>query len=307
MKILVTGAHGFIGQNLTRYLEEKNYEVFSMVRREYENTINPVVCDITDDYLIRRKLKELKPDAIVHLAGNPSTKLCNENPTLITKENVIGTQNLLHNAPEGCRFIFASSITVYGNQMGEEHLSIAPTSVYGATKAAGEALVRAYSELGCVDGISLRLTANVGRYATHGLMFDIFRKLLDENNKELELFGSSPGTSKPFTYVQDTCRAIEFYLLKNGKNPKLREVNISPRFPTKISVLDVAKEVMKITEIEKPIKFLGEETIWKGDNKQLTISSARMLLDGFEPICVRSEDSINLAVKDIYVNIVQNR
>lgn len=113
------------------------------------------------------------------------------------------------------------------------------------------------------------MCAVVGNNTTHGLLYDIKRKLqLDIDY--LELFGNEPGTIKPFAHIDDLIVYIK--KLINGKAKFIDLIDFGPT--DNMSVKDVAECVMDKIGIRKPIKWLGEETIWKGDNRRISTASS---------------------------------
>jgi UDP-glucose 4-epimerase len=169
-----------------------------------------------------------------------------------------------------------------------------PTSVYAATKLAGENLVNIYTQQGKVSGISLRLCAVTGKYSTHGIVHDFVKKL-DSDSEFLEVLGSEPGSCKPFLYADDVCEAIAKTI---QINPIGRDIVVNICNEGGATVKQVAEAVMQAKKIVKPIKWLGDAANWKGDNKLIKCDStyAKEILD-WEPKC-NSYQAIFKAVED---------
>jgi len=281
-KILVTGEHGFIGKNVLHYLIDQYYEAgpnqtleeFCRENNKYEVTgfssgENNCRVDNVED--VKRRMEEIKPDVIVHLAAIPVIKPDDKNPSQILKTNIEGTFNLVHYAPKGCKFIFASTITVYGDSDGfskftENHVC-SPTSIYASTKLAAENIINVYTKQGHIDGYSLRICANVGPYATHGIVPDFIKKVKSDS-PTLDCLGDWPGSSKPFIHVEDTCKAI-LHLIENTHDIKTYNLCANDI----INVENIAKIVMDVMKIHKPINFLGSGANWKGDNRLIKASN----------------------------------
>ncbi len=308
--VLITGASGFIGRHVVEKFRSEGVERILAITRDEEQRLTllqfgnvfPICGDLKQFAFIRAVTYGYKPDTIVHLAANPIVRQDDSvPPAQIIDDNVSITQNLLACAPAGCRFVNASSATVYGkNACGgpigaSETRELRPNSVYGATKAASEHLVSAYSEMGNVRGINLRLVANVGPGATHGVVKDIIAKLRSDN-PNLELLGDAPGSRKPFIHVSDTAKA--FWLAASEERwAKIRNVNISSE-----SLLDVkhlAEIVMEELGILKPMKWLGESANWKGDNRLVRLDCARSRALKWNPQFPYSFLAVQQAVKDI--------
>jgi len=124
-------------ENLGRWKSSKSLEL--------------VVADVKDSRAVQEAVKDV--DVVFHLAANPEVRISTTDPEVHFKENVVGTFNQLEAMRIGDtaeHLAFASSSSVYGepvrNPVGED-AQLKPASVYGATKAACEMLIMAYSEL----------------------------------------------------------------------------------------------------------------------------------------------------------------
>lgn len=116
MKVLVTGATGFVGPHLVNYLRSIGDDVYGMDRRELK-AANIYSGDITDQGFVSRVLGEVMPDVVFHLAGYSSVKMSFEEPELVYKINVEGTRNIVESmqrfVPQA-RLLYVSSAVVYG-------------------------------------------------------------------------------------------------------------------------------------------------------------------------------------------------
>lgn len=306
MKIIITGGKGFIGSHLIKALEKKTDvdKIYCLNRSfspleadgdESRHIVNYHI-DLTHYNDVLYLMKKISPNIIFHLAAKATVREDEDNPTKISYDNYISTHNLLASCPHLTKFIYASSVLVHGNcnfETEDDTIGTSPSSVYGVTKKASEDLIRVYHLQGKIAGKILRLTATVGSKCTHGLLFDIIRKL-KSNSKHLELLGDSPGSIKPYTYVQDV---ISAFLLAGFENGKWFDIyNVSNN---SISVETVAKIAMDTCKIHKPIKWLGERANWKGDNKYISAKSELMKRIGWEKQCGSSEKAVQRAVFDI--------
>lgn len=266
-RIFITGAKGFLGRHLLDYLYSNNIHL-------NENTqIKTLQSRLNDVIGMKSEIDEFKPNVVVHLAAIPIIKPNSEHPDEIIQTNINGTFNLINLLPEGCRFVFISTITVYGDKpayLGKtfENTTLEPTSVYAATKIACENLVNVYSQQGKIDGYSLRLCATVGKYSTHGIVHDFVRKLRSDS-EFLEVLGDFPGSKKPFLYQSDVCNAIVQTI--NCPSGNHKAFNICSW--DKLTVHEIAKAVMEGLNIHKEIKWLGNAANWKGDNKLIDCSN----------------------------------
>ncbi len=302
----MTGSNGFIGRHLVRNLlwSKSQWRCSQILGVSRASQLYPpdirnwtdfhsVNCDLTLEGHVASLMLRYEPDVVFHLAGDPLVKNWD---TTTSFSNYIATHNLLKYAPEGCRFVLASSATVYGNRPTSggfrENTETNPTSPYGVAKLASEKLVHAYSLAGRVSGLSLRLAATVGAGAGHGLLFDIIRKLRSDS-PTLELLGDGPGSSKPFTHVSDVADGMVHLGLHN------MGLAINLALSDQISVLDVAKLVMLQLNIEKPISWAGAGANWKGDNPNVLINNNLAFGFGWVPRYRSSAVAIASAAEDI--------
>lgn len=156
--ILLTGAAGLIGRALRRRLAERGDTVIAIDRLGSDGILP---CDLTEVH----RLHEIGSlaSAILHCGAISGPMVARDNPHLIVQSNIVGTANILELARvrKMRRVVFLSSVSAYGNTPEgidpvPEDVVLSPTSVYGASKVAGEALVNAYASQHGVDGVSLR-------------------------------------------------------------------------------------------------------------------------------------------------------
>lgn len=178
MHILLTGANGFIGTHLTQALLNKQEPSLAALSRitvvdlnldhlPEDPRLEKIVGSYSDPAVLQRCLQH-KVDLVFHLAAVPSG-LCEQKPDLGMEVNVQGMIRLLdalRAQQNRCKFVFASSIAVYGKPQTDlltDDSLPHPTLSYGMHKIIGEVLVNDYSRRGWLDGVSLRLPGIVTR------------------------------------------------------------------------------------------------------------------------------------------------
>jgi UDP-glucuronate 4-epimerase len=161
--ILVTGAAGLIGNKVRQILEERGDTVIAIDRIAGSGGFGPVTeCDLGDVH----RLHELSRDGIegvIHCGAHSGPMVARDNPFSMVQVNIVGTANVLEVARvHGARrFVYCSSTSAYGpTPRGPvpEDVPMHPSSVYGASKVAGEQLVAAYASQYELNGTSLRLS-----------------------------------------------------------------------------------------------------------------------------------------------------
>lgn len=220
MNVLLTGAAGFLGSHLTRYLVDHGYDVNGV--DNYAHPINnlekwnpqhPIDLDVAEEYLRPDLIEDC--DVVVHLAATISVNLSVESPQETVHNNVESLLNVL----EACRkhdkkLVFASSCEVYGSNqtrdaMDEKH-PLNPQSPYGASKLAGEFLCRTYRK---TYGMQINITRCFNffgpyqREDDYGAAIAIFtRRVL--NGESPIVLGDGKQT-RDYTYVDDIVRAYD--------------------------------------------------------------------------------------------------
>lgn len=265
MKAIITGGAGFIGSNLTKYLLSKDWKVCviddfsvgSMTNLPKDNNLKVERANIVN----RKKMKSVirNADIVFHLAVQGVRKSIN-NPWSVHSVNTKGTLSVLDAARENKikKFIYVSSSEVYGT--GEkvpmdENSSKNPTTVYGASKLAGEYYALAYLRTYGYPTVIVRPFNTYG-YNSHfrGVYGEVIPRFLIRalNGKSLQVFGDGSQT-RDFTFVDDTVRAL--YLA--GRKGKIGEIYNLAR-GKEVSINDIAKIIIEYVETESKIEHLED-------------------------------------------------
>lgn len=300
MRVMITGASGFLGERLTKRLS-KTHECYCLHRNskslrqsdaENEDAFH-CYCDVTDDDFVASVMADTKPGVVFHLAGRSHAN--DRDPYAVTRANVLGTHHLLEHCRPGTRFVLASSAAVYGcaaETTATESSMPNPRSVYAASKLAAERLVQAYWNMGRISPLILRFTACCGRGQTHGLIKDVVEKLRSDS-ATLDLLGEEPGSTKPYLHADDAVEA----LVRFGFSSEPALLNISP--VDEVSVAAVAERVMRVMGVRKDIRFLGAKSNWAGDDRFVSVSGREAENRGFVLKYRHSLDAVEAAVKEM--------
>lgn len=231
VKVLVTGILGFVGSHLAEKLVDEGYEVYGVVRRvanrslevikEILKDVTLVTGNITDYASIRNALKTVYPDIIVHLAALTPVRDSFERPFEYQQANLLGTMNVAHAVlelpdPQTRKLIAASTAEVYGLQEREplkESLALRPTSPYAVSKAAADLYLQMMFRTCNLNGTILR-PAN-----TYGRKFDtsfIIEYLVTHMLKGEKVYVGAPDSVRDYMYVDDHVNAYLF-AIKNAE------------------------------------------------------------------------------------------
>lgn len=259
-KILVTGAAGFIGSNLTDKLLEMNGEVIGLDNFYNGNRDNLLNAQKHDSFQFHRAdirdydfLLDVSKgvNIIYHQAAFTSVPQSIKMPSLCNDVNVSGTLNILNAAVKNQvdKVIFATSSSVFGDLPGlpkREDSIKKPISPYGVSKLAGEHYMEVYHEVYGLDTTSIRYFNVFGprqRDSTYSGVIAIWLgKIL--RNEDLIIFGDGEQ-SRDFTYVKDVVKAN----ILAAKNDAAGEtINAGAGNPIKLS--DLAKLMLKLTNSE---------------------------------------------------------
>ncbi len=172
MRILVTGAHGFLAQAVIGDLEEAGHQVATLTRRSADGlSRSAYVADLRDRAQLERELDEAAFDVVCHLAALTKARESLDRPLDYWDANVTGTLNLLRAVNDDAAVVLASTAAVYGSDAEgtlDEDRPIRPGSPYAASKYAAEQIITATAEArgtqstvmrcfniaGAVDGIT---------------------------------------------------------------------------------------------------------------------------------------------------------
>jgi len=189
MRIIVTGAAGFIGWHLVDKLSRRGDTVQAWLRSprrgDWDSPVEPAEVDITDAAEVSSRLRHFAPDVVYHLAAQSFPGQSWENPALTYQVNVIGAIHLLEAVralPRRPRVLMAGSSAEYaepvdGRPIGES-APTEPNSPYGSSKLAVDQLVRLYVRRYSLDLVRLRPFFLVGPRKTGDVCSDFARRVV---------------------------------------------------------------------------------------------------------------------------------
>jgi UDP-glucuronate 4-epimerase len=228
MKVLVTGAAGFIGMHVSQLLLARGDTIVGLdnlndyydpqLKRDRLARLTPnpafrfVHMDVADRPGMERLFAEERFDRVVHLAAQAGVRYSLVNPHAYIDSNIVGFTNIL----EGCRhnqvvhLAYASSSSVYG---GNTHMPFSehdnvdhPVSLYAATKKANELMAHTYSHLYGMPTTGLRFFTVYGPWGRPDMALFLFTKAILEG-RPIDVFNHGQMV-RDFTYVDDIAQGV---------------------------------------------------------------------------------------------------
>ena len=292
MRCVVTGGAGFIGSNLVDRLLALGHEVvaydnFTTGRREFLEsaqtfrTFRLVEGDVLDGETLTRACAGA--DFLFHLAANADVRFGTHHPRRDLEQNTIATFTVLEamRAAGVRRIAFASTGSVYGEAEVFPTPEAAPfpvqTSLYGASKLAGEGLVAAYCEGFGFQGYIFRFVSILGERYSHGHVFDFYRSLL-ANPHELRVLGNG-RQRKSYLYVQDCIDAI-LVAIEKAQAP-VNVFNLGTDEYCQVN--DSIGWITSHLGVTPALAYTGGERGWVGDSPFIFLDCSRIRSLGWTP------------------------
>ena len=292
MKYFVTGGAGFIGSNLVdRLLADGNEVViFDNFSTGFSDFLGPArhhnnFTEIHGDVLNKEHLsKAMKGSNFVyHLAANADVRFGTEHPSKDLHQNTIGTFNVLEAMRENSinQIAFSSTGSVYGESEVIPTPEDAPfpvqTSLYGASKLAGEGLISAYCEGFGFRSWIFRFVSILGERYTHGHVFDFYNQLRNHPDR-LDVLGNG-HQKKSYLYVQDCIDAMLCAIQKSQEKVNIFNLGTDEY----CEVNDSINWICTHLGLRPGIHYTGGERGWTGDNPFIFLDCRKIRALGWKP------------------------
>jgi UDP-glucose 4-epimerase len=309
-RVLVTGAAGFIGSNLvdrllTDGLEVVGWDNFSTGLREFLAGAlrHPRFTLREGDNLDLPCLTEAMAgcDFVFHLAANADVRFGTAHPSKDLIQNTVATHTVLEamRATGARRIAFSSTGSVYGEPSVFPTPEGAPfpvqTSLYGASKLAGEGLVQAYCEGFGFQGYIFRFVSILGERYTHGHVFDFHRQLL-EHPTWLRVLGDG-RQRKSYLHVQDCIDAMRLVIDRAEERVNIYNLGADHYCAVDDSVGWICSEL----GLSPRVEHTGGVRGWIGDSPFIFLDTTRVRSLGWRPRCT-IEESVRRTVRFLDAN-----
>lgn len=317
MNYFIVGGLGFIGSNLARKLLKESSNCVTI----YDNYTSGHEWHLGDCLgasnlkIVRGDVKDLEAltsamgghDLVYHFASNPDISKAMTDPTIDFWEGTYLTQNVVEamRRSQVPRLLYASGSGVYGD-VGEvpvfEALSpLHPTSTYGASKLAGEALICSYCHMFGMTARCFRFANVVGENQTHGVTYDFVRRL-SANPNVLPILGNG-SQSKSYIHSLDVIRAMRLFESPTGAI--FDSFNVATE--DYISVTEIAQmcvKLLKLTDVE--FNYSGGDRGWKGDVPIVRFDTSKIRSLGWSN-ALTSQQAIEKSIQSVISNISEGK
>jgi len=297
-KIFVTGAAGFIGSNLIDRLLADGASVvgWDNLSTGQERFLADAVPqrgfrlargDNLDLAALTAAMRGC--DFVFHLAANADIKDGWAHPRKDLEQNTTATFNVLEamRANGIRRIAFSSTGSVYGEATLIPTPEDAPfpiqTSLYAASKVAGETLISAYAEGGQLDEAYLfRFVSILGERYTHGHVFDFYRQLVEHPDR-LRILGDG-RQRKSYLYVQDCVSALlHVTRAHTARDAKHRTQVYNLGTPEYVEVRASVGYICGALGLKPKLEFTGGDRGWIGDNPFIFLDTKKIMATGWKP------------------------
>lgn len=300
----ITGGAGFIGSTLADRLSAEGVEVvviddFRTGRREFlaelleRQGTELIEGDVLDVALLEQAFAGC--DWVFHLQANADVRHGLEHPTLDLEQNTVATSNVLQamRATGVKRIAFSSTGSVYGEPEVFPTPEDAPfpiqTSLYAASKLAGEGLISAYAHGYGFTALIFRFVSLLGERYTHGHVFDFYRALKRDPD-HLHVLGDGQQ-QKSYLYVQDCVAAVLAGAHAHGEEEGAAHIYNLGTDET-VTVDQSLGNILSYLGLSPAIEYGGGRRGWIGDSPLIHLDCTRIRSLGWRPTLSIAEATI---------------
>jgi len=299
----ITGGAGFIGSNLADRLRADGVEVvivdnFRTGRREFVRDLqaDPDVTLIEGDVLDQRVLEGAFEgcDWVFHLQANADVRYGLEHPRRDLEQNTIATAGVLEAMRTSgvSNIAFSSTGSVYGEPdvvpTPEDCPFPVQTSLYGASKLAGEGMISAYAHGYGFTGVIFRFVSILGERYTHGHVHDFYCALKRDPSR-LRVLGDG-RQEKSYLHVSDCVAAMKIGVSQHKLPGELAVYNLGT--DETVIVDDSIATICEYMGVDPALEHTGGRRGWPGDSPLIHLDCRRIRALGWEPALTIRESTV---------------
>lgn len=311
-KFFVTGAAGFIGSHFTDRALAKGHQVvgfdnmstgqkFFLKDALTNKSFKLIEGDIREIEQLQQAMSEYKPDWVIHFAANADVRRGLDRPRRDLDYNTIGTWNVVESARGvDCKnVLFSSTGSVYGEPKvfptPEDGPFPEQTSLYGASKLAGEGILSAYAHGYGMNNVVFRFVSILGPRYTHGHVFDFMKKLKADSSK-LPVLGNGKQL-KSYLHMNDLMKGIWLVIESKPQGFQVYNIGHDDALTVDISIGYITRELGLTPKLE----YSGGERGWIGDSPRIQLDTTKLKKLGWS-----TEKSLEQGVVDTVHYISEN-
>jgi len=313
MKILITGAAGFIGSYLCEFMLEQGYNVYgidnfsngnpeNLKKSSSHSNFSFTEMDVCEIESIAALMEENEFDEVWHLAANTDIISSHESPIRDFRDCAQATVSVLEamRLSNTKKIVFASSGSVYGDlgrgiSVNERVGPLKPLSTYGAGKLASEAFIASYSNLYGINSYIFRFGNVLGDRINHGVIFDFARKLKSDPTKLIVL--GNGKQEKNYFRVGDCIDGMWKISRMEIREENCTILNLGNTSLTNvIRIAEIVIEESKLSNVELIIE--GSDLAWPGDQPIIRLDCKQAASNGWS--CkVDSDEAVRLTAREL--------
>ena len=266
MRILVTGAAGFVGKHLLQELISHQHQVIAVDLKagEKQDNVTWHECDILKPDELNTIVTETKPDACIHLAGIAFVPSADTHPETMLCINILGTLNILNalsKTSPSCKTLVISTGHVYGTPSADklvtEDMPLHPVTLYAITKAAADSAALGFTENNRLPVMTARPNNHSGPGQSPNFVIPGFvnqAKAIAADKSEPLLRVGNLESIRDFTDVRDVVRAYRL-LIEKGQPGEAYNIASCDT----VSIGDMLNEICTLTKIAPTIEVDPEK------------------------------------------------
>lgn len=286
-KFFVTGGAGFIGSTFCDSALEKGHEVcafdnmetgqqFFLETARKNSQFQLITGDIREFEVLSQAIQTFKPDWILHFAANADVRRGLERPRRDLDYNTIGTWNVVESARlSACKnILFSSTGSVYGEPTVFPTPESCPfpqqTSLYGASKLAGEGIISAYAHGYGMNSLVFRFVSILGPRYSHGHVFDFIKRLRQDPSK-LVILGNGKQL-KSYLHIFDLMKGLWAAIDSQPQGYKVFNIGHDDALTVDRSVSYILDEL----KLKPELQYSGGERGWIGDSPRIQLECSAL-------------------------------